>query len=410
MRSSLVIVAIGIALMAGPVNAGQTPAAPKPAPPAGAPAAQTPPAAAARRRSRAAASVPGRRQDRLRERPAHRLGVDRGPGRDQAPDLAPRGEGKGPRRAQREVRGGAQAARDQRLGAERVGPRRRSRRTSSGCRPTSSAPPRTPRRRSRTCRTSCSSSSSASSCRCSPRCRRPRACTWSSAASIRAWSGPIPASTSPPTSSRSSTPPPRPRRRSSRLRRAGRVARSGPVSSGARRPPLGATLSARSRVPVPTITPLALDRLSYRYPVPLVDAVVAHERGRALEAVKSVTVSEDFFQGHFPGPAGDAGRADARVAGPGRGDPAVRSRRRAARDAAPRCAASTASSSAARSCPATGVRLAVRADRRARPDRPRRRPGAASTIRSSPRPTLVMALERDGIDDPPDRQRRPGAR
>jgi UDP-N-acetylglucosamine acyltransferase len=52
---------------------------------------------------------------------------------------------------------------------------------------------------------------------------------------------------------------------------------------------------------VPTITPLALDRLSYRYPVPLVDAVVSHERGRSLEAVKSVTVSEDFFQGHFPG-------------------------------------------------------------------------------------------------------------
>ena len=46
MRSSLVIVAIGIALMAGPVNAGQTPAAPKPTPPAGAPAAQTPPATA----------------------------------------------------------------------------------------------------------------------------------------------------------------------------------------------------------------------------------------------------------------------------------------------------------------------------------------------------------------------------
>ena len=47
MRSSLVIVAIGIALMAAPVNAGQTPAAPKPATPApGAPAAQTPPAAA----------------------------------------------------------------------------------------------------------------------------------------------------------------------------------------------------------------------------------------------------------------------------------------------------------------------------------------------------------------------------
>jgi len=52
---------------------------------------------------------------------------------------------------------------------------------------------------------------------------------------------------------------------------------------------------------VPTITPHVLDRLSYRYPVPLVDAVVSHDRGRALEAVKSVTVSEDFFQGHFPG-------------------------------------------------------------------------------------------------------------
>ena len=52
---------------------------------------------------------------------------------------------------------------------------------------------------------------------------------------------------------------------------------------------------------MPTITPHVLDRLSYRYPVPLVDAVVSHDRGRALEAVKSVTVSEDFFQGHFPG-------------------------------------------------------------------------------------------------------------
>jgi outer membrane protein len=44
MRSSLVIVAIGIALMAGPVNAAQAPATQKPAP--AAPAAQTPPAAA----------------------------------------------------------------------------------------------------------------------------------------------------------------------------------------------------------------------------------------------------------------------------------------------------------------------------------------------------------------------------
>jgi 3-hydroxymyristoyl/3-hydroxydecanoyl-(acyl carrier protein) dehydratase len=52
---------------------------------------------------------------------------------------------------------------------------------------------------------------------------------------------------------------------------------------------------------VPTTTPTTLDRLTYRYPAALVDAVVSHDRGRSLEAVKSVTVSEDFFQGHFPG-------------------------------------------------------------------------------------------------------------
>jgi UDP-N-acetylglucosamine acyltransferase len=47
--------------------------------------------------------------------------------------------------------------------------------------------------------------------------------------------------------------------------------------------------------------PLTLDRLCYRYPSPLVDAVTAHEPGRRITAVKNVTVSEDFFQGHFPG-------------------------------------------------------------------------------------------------------------
>ncbi|MDQ3070533.1 MAG: acyl-ACP--UDP-N-acetylglucosamine O-acyltransferase [Acidobacteriota bacterium] len=44
-----------------------------------------------------------------------------------------------------------------------------------------------------------------------------------------------------------------------------------------------------------------LDRLSYRYPSLLVDAVTEHEPGRRLVAVKNVTVNEDFFQGHFPG-------------------------------------------------------------------------------------------------------------
>ncbi len=47
--------------------------------------------------------------------------------------------------------------------------------------------------------------------------------------------------------------------------------------------------------------PRLLDRLCYRYPSLLVDAVVEHEPGRRLVAVKNVTVNEEFFQGHFPG-------------------------------------------------------------------------------------------------------------
>ena len=44
-----------------------------------------------------------------------------------------------------------------------------------------------------------------------------------------------------------------------------------------------------------------LDRLSHRYPSPLVDVVVAHEPGHTVEAIKNVTVNEEYFQGHFPG-------------------------------------------------------------------------------------------------------------
>ena len=47
--------------------------------------------------------------------------------------------------------------------------------------------------------------------------------------------------------------------------------------------------------------PATLDRLCYRYPSPLVDAVLEHEPGRRVRAVKNVSVNEDFFQGHFPG-------------------------------------------------------------------------------------------------------------
>jgi UDP-N-acetylglucosamine acyltransferase len=47
--------------------------------------------------------------------------------------------------------------------------------------------------------------------------------------------------------------------------------------------------------------PQAIDRLCYRYPSALVDAVTEYEPGKRLVAVKNVTVNEEFFQGHFPG-------------------------------------------------------------------------------------------------------------
>jgi UDP-N-acetylglucosamine acyltransferase len=47
--------------------------------------------------------------------------------------------------------------------------------------------------------------------------------------------------------------------------------------------------------------PVLLDRLCYRCPSLLVDAITEHEAGRRLVAVKNVTVNEEFFQGHFPG-------------------------------------------------------------------------------------------------------------
>lgn len=47
--------------------------------------------------------------------------------------------------------------------------------------------------------------------------------------------------------------------------------------------------------------PQSLDRLCYRYPSMLVDAVDEHEPGQRMVAVKNLTVNEEFFQGHFPG-------------------------------------------------------------------------------------------------------------
>ena len=52
---------------------------------------------------------------------------------------------------------------------------------------------------------------------------------------------------------------------------------------------------------MPIEIPIVLERLCYRYPSFLVDAIVEHEPGRRIVAVKNVTVNEEFFQGHFPG-------------------------------------------------------------------------------------------------------------
>ena len=47
--------------------------------------------------------------------------------------------------------------------------------------------------------------------------------------------------------------------------------------------------------------PSVLSRVSYRFPVSFVDAVTEHAPGDRLVAFKNVTISEEFFQGHFPG-------------------------------------------------------------------------------------------------------------
>ena len=52
---------------------------------------------------------------------------------------------------------------------------------------------------------------------------------------------------------------------------------------------------------MPINIPEAVERLCYRYPSPLVDAVTEHDPGRRMVAFKNVSVNEDFFQGHFPG-------------------------------------------------------------------------------------------------------------
>jgi len=43
-----------------------------------------------------------------------------------------------------------------------------------------------------------------------------------------------------------------------------------------------------------------LKRLPHRYPILLVDRVIALEKGKSIKALKNVTINEPFFQGHFP--------------------------------------------------------------------------------------------------------------
>lgn len=68
-----------------------------------------------------------------------------------------------------------------------------------------------------------------------------------------------------------------------------------------RPPPGGATLGASCETYVSINIPQVVDRLCYRYPTLLVDAVTDFVPGERVVAIKNVTVNEDFFQGHFPG-------------------------------------------------------------------------------------------------------------
>lgn len=43
-----------------------------------------------------------------------------------------------------------------------------------------------------------------------------------------------------------------------------------------------------------------LDLLPHRYPFLMVDRVIAFEAMKSIHAIKSVTINEPFFQGHFP--------------------------------------------------------------------------------------------------------------
>ena len=41
--------------------------------------------------------------------------------------------------------------------------------------------------------------------------------------------------------------------------------------------------------------------LPHRYPMLLVDRIIAFESGKRIVGIKNVTINEPFFQGHYPG-------------------------------------------------------------------------------------------------------------
>ena len=306
MRSSLVIVAIGIALMAGPVIAGQAPAAPKPAP-AAAPAAQTPPAPrAARRRTPPRPFPEGAKIAYVNvQRIAH--GVGRRPGRDAKGQALREEKEKELVDAQHEARGRpARSSRPSALGAERIGPRRRSRRKSSGCRSICSASSRTRRRRSRSCSSELQVEFQRKLLPVLSRKSAAKGLHMVFSSSTRAWSGPTRASTSRPTS----------------IKKLDAAAAAGAQEVGASAAAAGRLRGRPLRSP-PAAAPAAASGHAVRRPLarPTCPRITSCSRstgcptatrcpwwtpssrttrGRALEAVKNVTVSEEFFQGHFP--------------------------------------------------------------------------------------------------------------
>jgi UDP-3-O-[3-hydroxymyristoyl] N-acetylglucosamine deacetylase/3-hydroxyacyl-[acyl-carrier-protein] dehydratase len=72
----------------------------------------------------------------------------------------------------------------------------------------------------------------------------------------------------------------------------GNVALSRAIAKEARRSPKGKPILDVKQI---------IEYLPHRYPMLLVDRIVAFEAGKRIVGVKNVTINEPFFQGHYPG-------------------------------------------------------------------------------------------------------------